>query len=900
MKKTKRILSFILALVVMFTASIVNVVSNAEETNDITIDFLTEVLSFEGHYYQVIKAKLNWEEAKEFCEELGGHLVTINSKTENDYMVEITKDFDNVNCIWLGAYRDRNAPKNEQWKWITEEEFSYKNWKSGEPNDYSGRENYLEMYVSTGCWNDTHIIGETSGRYSINYFAIICEWEKDSQIKLPNVTVFPTKKTEFNGHTYGMYTDKVSWDEAVEFCESQGGHLATITSAAENNAITSMLSAKDSAYWIGAECTNGVWEWITDETWEFTNWGKGEPAFMDKDHLCGRINCETTFSIEMRGYEFNYGDWDACQHFDAYKHTIPMGGFICEWENDTETDSKFGWSILNTKDSFGYDSKHRLSVIDYYSVNEYNLYTLAKTSAGTAWEGSCFGLSLLALADYNGQIDLSKYFSNIGSCLNEYGYQKIDEIVTKSGVSGKAYVLTGNDEIIKIIEKAQMSQFSDDIEKTEVFGIGSDISDFVEYCKSGNSPLLVTMKPAEHAVAVDPTRPVEQDKDGKYKIWLYDSNSPRISNKIDGQIELYNNQQSYLLVDTENNKWSYCYNGNEGSWYSHYSIDAYEGDSFKGWKTIRFFDISKLSQDFFTYELKMKKNAAIIRMTEDSSIEIKSFAETLFEFDYARYQIADKTYSYMPYYQENNDEDTVKSELGCLTLPAGNYTFTTDGEVSFLRFIEDDYIVSLSSDDDIIVDFDDENKNITIKNVGDKEVSFEFGIENIQNSSADVVKGKIEPEKEIYIDFSGSESDSASVITTTGKLDSITTSYIQNNEETDSHYHKCAYADSGHLKSDWITESAASCTQAGTKYTECTACHEKLSTEEIPATGHIDANKNNLCDNCGEKLKQEVDTNCNHICHTNNKFLKFIWTIFNFLMRLFSMERICTCGAAHY
>lgn len=38
---------------------------------------------------------------------------------------------------------------------------------------------------------------------------------------------------------------------------------------------------------------------------------------------------------------------------------------------------------------------------------------------------------------------------------------------------------------------------------------------------------------------------------------------------------------------------------------------------------------------------------------------------------------------------------------------------------------------------------------------------------------------------------------------------------------------------------------------------------------------------------------------CEHICH-NNGFLGFIWKIINFFGKLFGMNPVCECGAAHY
>ena len=42
---------------------------------------------------------------------------------------------------------------------------------------------------------------------------------------------------KYNGHTYKLYNKNTSWLEAEKFCENVGGHLATITSEKENEAI---------------------------------------------------------------------------------------------------------------------------------------------------------------------------------------------------------------------------------------------------------------------------------------------------------------------------------------------------------------------------------------------------------------------------------------------------------------------------------------------------------------------------------------------------------------------------------------------------------------------------------------------------------------------------------------
>jgi hypothetical protein len=54
-----------------------------------------------------------------------------------------------------------------------------------------------------------------------------------------------------------------------------GGHLVTVTSAAENNFIFNLWPSG----WIGLtdEVTEGVWRWVTGETYSYSSWNPGEP-----------------------------------------------------------------------------------------------------------------------------------------------------------------------------------------------------------------------------------------------------------------------------------------------------------------------------------------------------------------------------------------------------------------------------------------------------------------------------------------------------------------------------------------------------------------------------------------------------------------------------------------------
>ncbi len=90
----------------------------------------------------------------------------------------------------------------------------------------------------------------------------------------PTLTGF-TSQTNYNGHSYYRSTGSMTWTNARTACANMGGHLVTITSAAENTFVFNTWPSG----WIGFtdEAVEGQWKWVTNETVTYTNWNGGEP-----------------------------------------------------------------------------------------------------------------------------------------------------------------------------------------------------------------------------------------------------------------------------------------------------------------------------------------------------------------------------------------------------------------------------------------------------------------------------------------------------------------------------------------------------------------------------------------------------------------------------------------------
>ncbi len=144
--------------------------------------FLTSsenIQEYEGNYYKLCNEGYTWEEAKAICEDLGGHLVTITSQEEQDFIDSLIGN--SIRGCWLGGYKN----ENNIWTWVTNEIWHYVNWGDDEPNNYLNRgEKYL--LLEDGKWNDQLGDGDPTG-ISLSEVVFICEWEGEvSKEKYPS------------------------------------------------------------------------------------------------------------------------------------------------------------------------------------------------------------------------------------------------------------------------------------------------------------------------------------------------------------------------------------------------------------------------------------------------------------------------------------------------------------------------------------------------------------------------------------------------------------------------------------------------------------------------------------------------------------------------------------------
>ncbi|XP_070611027.1 dromaiocalcin-1-like [Erythrolamprus reginae] len=84
----------------------------------------------------------------------------------------------------------------------------------------------------------------------------------------------------YNGYCYGYFEQEISWQQAEGFCQSHGGHLASIQSRDEHLAVANFLTKSQwwehEDVWIGLSISSSAqgWAWSDGSPMAYTSWEK--------------------------------------------------------------------------------------------------------------------------------------------------------------------------------------------------------------------------------------------------------------------------------------------------------------------------------------------------------------------------------------------------------------------------------------------------------------------------------------------------------------------------------------------------------------------------------------------------------------------------------------------------
>ncbi|MCX5683259.1 MAG: lectin-like protein, partial [Planctomycetota bacterium] len=275
------------------------------------------------NFYQVVSETGTWQEAQDAAaasSQYGqaGHLVSINSAAENEFVRSLmggagwigltdgsafggTEMGDTSGLALPAAGQVPGAgQRGEGFVWTSGEPFTYQNWSAGQPDDGAGAGSQDAVEMATdGTWSDALTSGASRGVYVIEYD--LGYTSANSRL------VYGPYGPGGTWNLYEVVTGTTSWLDAYYAAKTsvergKTGHLVSITSAAENNFVKSLLSTSawigltDSGTFGGTEKgdTSGAslppdgsaptsaqrgygFKWVTSESFTYQNWAGGQP-----------------------------------------------------------------------------------------------------------------------------------------------------------------------------------------------------------------------------------------------------------------------------------------------------------------------------------------------------------------------------------------------------------------------------------------------------------------------------------------------------------------------------------------------------------------------------------------------------------------------------------------------
>jgi serine/threonine protein kinase/Leucine-rich repeat (LRR) protein len=300
----------------------------------------TAALPFNGHRYLLVEEQLTWEQADAKARAMGGHLATITDKNEDEFVrKQLLAALPDERLAWIGAQKPQEF---SAWAWVTGEPWSYSAWLPGEGTEKSRAGAAIVKYADKGLkglgWGDwtssrppTAISGPLLGQD--RSFGFVVEWDTlVSTAPTPSGPAIGAKPIApvagdvvFNGHRYRFVdAEAIRWDAAGREAEKLGGHLASITSQAEYDAVKKLfvdrLTDEPRLAWLGGSRSNNeaAWKWPGDEPWGYTAWLPQEPNQSKNSNA--RLACRFIKS-EASGWSD-----------EPYNRENSVAGYVVEWD----------------------------------------------------------------------------------------------------------------------------------------------------------------------------------------------------------------------------------------------------------------------------------------------------------------------------------------------------------------------------------------------------------------------------------------------------------------------------------------------------------------------------------------------------------------------------------------
>jgi len=229
--------------------------------------------NFNGSSYYCSLQPDTWESAQSVCLANGGYLACIGGPAENAFLASLLQ----VPAAYIGL---NDAIDEGQFTWTCGEPLSYTNWYPGQPNNFNGIQDYVEL-LSNGQWNDQYYYK------ALEYIMEIPTCNSIVQTAGPsNGSYFP------NGTTTVSYT-------ANDCC----GNVATCSfNVTVEESICDPLGLSSQQGWID--------EVMIDT---FTNWTGNNGGYADFTNTCIPVEAGSSYDLRLSP-QYSLGNLNAFWH----------------------------------------------------------------------------------------------------------------------------------------------------------------------------------------------------------------------------------------------------------------------------------------------------------------------------------------------------------------------------------------------------------------------------------------------------------------------------------------------------------------------------------------------------------------------------------------------------------
>jgi len=309
----------------------------------------------------VTGAPKTWEGAVESCRSMGGDLASIEDDTFQEVVWQIIQKSD-FGEAWIGLNDKRQY---NQYEWSDQIPVFFTNWEPNEPNNHEGsEERCVEMYKSTGRWND-QICSDIQDYVCMkakDYYSA----DQTNPPKDPEGCDAGWVAREDSCYLFDRVR-KIE-HESHHFCESFDASCVQIETNIEQSWIHLMIGQEDARWWIGIEAEQDeddanqwTWKWESGDPIEYSNWGYGEPKI------------EYGKCVAFFGGPNGLGLWysSLCEEHKSYticeKQRVgftpppptpppPQKGCLGDWATPSD-DDEFCYKIFQSDTSGQYDMK---------------------------------------------------------------------------------------------------------------------------------------------------------------------------------------------------------------------------------------------------------------------------------------------------------------------------------------------------------------------------------------------------------------------------------------------------------------------------------------------------------------------------------------------------------------